>query len=307
MVKKTLFKDYDTPIRADGIIAIKIRKGDELVGVRLTDGKEDVLMVSKSGHAARFSEKLARPMGRGTSGVKGMNVSDKGNRVLSIDIVRNDTELFVVTENGYGKRTPVSEYPAKGRGTKGVLTIKLTTKKGALAGAMIVREHQELVFISQHGMVQRTGVSGISRMGRATQGVKVMNPKSGDRVSAVALVVESADGNGNGASPELPGPGEPAQAELPASTDGADGAGVDSAKPAAKARASAKPRPPAKPGRPAKPKKTARGKTASSSAPSKGKPVAKPKPKPAAKGQAKAKPKPNKPLASKPGRRKRKA
>src|SRR5688572_22837193 len=216
LVKKTEFAAYNTPIRADGIIAIKIRKGDELVQVRLTSGKDDLLLVSKSGHAARFSEKLARPMGRGTSGVKGMNVSDKANRVLSLDVARDDTELFVVTENGYGKRTRVSEYPSKGRGTKGVLTVKLTTKKGALAGAMIVREHQEVVFISQHGMVQRTGVSGISQMGRPTQGVRVMNLKTGDRVSAVALVVESANGSGNGASPELPGPGEPdAAAELP--------------------------------------------------------------------------------------------
>jgi DNA gyrase subunit A len=192
-VKKTDFVAYNTPIRADGIIAIKIRKGDELVQVRLTSGKDDLLLVSKSGHASRFNEKLVRPMARDTGGVKGMNVSDKANRVLAMDVARDDTELFVVTENGYGKRTPVSEYPVKGRGTKGVLTAKLTTKKGGLAGALIVREHQELLFISQNGMVQRTGVSGISRMGRPTQGVKVMNIKSDDRVSAVALVVESDD------------------------------------------------------------------------------------------------------------------
>jgi DNA gyrase subunit A len=192
-VKKTEFVAYNTPIRADGIIAIKIRRGDELVQVRLTSGKDDLLLVSKSGHASRFNESLVRPMARSTAGVKGMNVADKGNRVLAMDVARDDTELFVVTENGYGKRTPVSEYPVKGRGTKGVLTAKLTTKKGGLAGALIVRQHQELVFISQNGMVQRTSVSGISRMGRPTQGVKVMNLKSDDRVSAVALVVESDD------------------------------------------------------------------------------------------------------------------
>ena len=131
-------------------------------------------------------------MGRDTSGVKGMNVSAaRDNRVLAMDIARDDTELFVVTENGYGKRTPVSEYPVKGRGTKGVLTAKLTEKKGGLAGALIVREHQDLLFISQNGMVQRTRVGGISQMGRPTQGVKVMNMKDDDVVSAVALVVES--------------------------------------------------------------------------------------------------------------------
>jgi DNA gyrase subunit A len=220
-VKKTEFTDYNTPIRADGIIAIKIRKGDELVQVRLTSGNDDLLLVSKSGHAARFNEKLARPMGRSTAGVKGMNVAEKGNRVLTMDVVREDTELFVVTENGYGKRTPVAEYPVKGRGTKGVLTAKLTTKKGGLAGALIVREHQELLFISQNGMVQRTSVSGISQMGRPTQGVRVMNMKSDDRVSAVALVVESGED-----------PIEEEAAELEAATGKASGDGADPAKPA---------------------------------------------------------------------------
>jgi DNA gyrase subunit A len=196
-IKKTEFLAYNTPIRADGIIAIKVRDGDELVQVRLTSGEDDILMVSHSGHASRFSEELVRPMGRDTSGIKGMNVSGKDNRVLAMDIARNDTELFVVTENGYGKRTPVAEYPVKGRGTKGVLTAKLTEKKGGLAGALIVGEHQELLFISQNGMVQRTSVSGISQMGRSTQGVKVMNIKDDDCVSAVALVVESEQGAGS--------------------------------------------------------------------------------------------------------------
>src|SRR5215211_3583063 len=196
MVKKTEFPDYNTPIRADGIIAINIRDGDELVQVRLTSGKDDLLLVSKSGHASRFNEKAVRPMGRDTSGVKGMNVADKvngePNRVLTMDVARDDAELFVVTENGYGKRTAVSDYPVKGRGTKGVLTAKLTAKKGGLAGALIVREHQDLLFISQNGMVQRTRAGGISQMGRPTQGVKVMNMKEDDVVSAVALVVEDS-------------------------------------------------------------------------------------------------------------------
>jgi DNA gyrase subunit A len=194
-VKKTEFPQYNTPIRADGIIAIKVRPDDELVQVRLTSGEDDLLLVSKSGHASRFNESAVRPMGRDTSGVKGMNVSGKigreQNRVLAMDVAREDTELFVVTENGYGKRTPVTEYPIKGRGTKGVLTAKLTEKKGGLAGALIVREHEQLLFISQNGMVQRTSVKGISQMGRPTQGVRVMNMKEDDRVSAVALVVES--------------------------------------------------------------------------------------------------------------------
>ena len=108
-----------------------------------------------------------------------------------MDVARDDQELLVVTENGYGKRTPISDYPVKGRGTMGVKTITLTENKGALAGALVVREHQELVFISQNGMVQRTSVRGINRYGRASQGVRVMNIRDDDQVSAVALVVES--------------------------------------------------------------------------------------------------------------------
>jgi DNA gyrase subunit A len=191
IVKKTEFGAYNTPIKADGIIAINIRDDDELVAVRRTSGHDDIIIVSRSGQAARFNESQVRPMGRDTSGVRGMNVSQKGNAVLAMDVARDDQELLVVTENGYGKRTPISDYPVKGRGTMGVKTIQLTENKGALAGALVVREHQELVFISQNGMVQRTSVRGINRYGRASQGVKVMNIRDDDQVSAVALVVES--------------------------------------------------------------------------------------------------------------------
>jgi DNA gyrase subunit A len=225
LVKKTEFLAYNTPIRADGIIAIKIRDGDELVQVRLTTGNDDLLMVSKSGHASRFSEKKVRPMGRGTSGVKGMNVAGKvggqANRVLTMDIARDDAEMFVVTENGYGKRTAVAEYPVKGRGTKGVLTIKMTTKKGGLTGALTVREHQDLLFISQNGMVQRTNAGGISQMGRATQGVRVMNIKDDDRVSAVALVVESSADVADEAEAVAEAAAEGAEVKGAAASDGA--------------------------------------------------------------------------------------
>jgi DNA gyrase subunit A len=191
IVKKTEFSAYNTPIRADGIIAINIRDDDELIAVRRTGGHDDIIMVSRSGQAARFSEDKVRAMGRDTSGVIGMNVSQEGNAVLAMDVARDDQELLVVTENGYGKRTLIADYPAKGRGTMGVKTIQLTENKGQLAGALVVREHQELVFISQQGMVQRTSVRGISRYGRASQGVRLMNLRDDDQVSAVALVVES--------------------------------------------------------------------------------------------------------------------
>jgi DNA gyrase subunit A len=147
-----------------------------------------------------------------------MNVSEKGNAVLAMDVARDDTELFVVTENGFGKRTSIADYPVKGRATKGVKTIQLTDRKGALAGSRVVREHQELLFISQEGMVQRTGVRGISKMGRATQGVKVMNVRGEDTVSAVAVVVESdaqfgAEVSENGDSPSADGAAPEAAAE----------------------------------------------------------------------------------------------
>jgi DNA gyrase subunit A len=192
LIKKTEFTAYNTPIKADGIIAIKIRDDDELVEVRRTSGDDDIIMVSRSGQAARFNEDKVRPMGRDTAGVKGMNVDRGDNRVLAMDVVRPDTELLVVTENGYGKRTPIEEYPVKGRGAMGVKTIGLTEKKGGLAGALIVREHHDLVFISQAGMVQRTSVKGISRHGRPAQGVRVMNLREDDQVSAVALVMETS-------------------------------------------------------------------------------------------------------------------
>jgi DNA gyrase subunit A len=256
MVKKTPFKDYDTPIRADGIIAIKIRKGDELVRVRMSSGKDDLMLVSKSGHAIRFSEKLARPMGRGTAGVKGMNVADKGNEVLSLDVVGSQDkqgELLVVTENGYGKRTSIGEYPVKGRGGKGVLTAKLTAKKGGLAGARVVREGQELIFISQSGMVQRNAVGGISRMGRPTQGVRLMNLKKGDRVSAVALVVESEE-NGNGTAAKAASLEEeaPSAENVAEEAAAAEAAGNGEAKVTKRSAAS---RPKASPAKPKPPKK----------------------------------------------------
>jgi DNA gyrase subunit A len=237
LIKKTELTAYNTPIRADGIIAIKLRDKDQLVDVRGTSGEDDIIMVSRSGYAARFNESKVRAMGRDTTGVRGMNVSDKGNAVLAMDVARDDTELFVVTENGFGKRTLIADYPVKGRGTKGVKTIQLVDRKGALAGALIVREHHELVFISQSGMVQRTSVRGISKMGRATQGVKVMNLRGDDTVSAVALVVEtdapvslesadgeddsqlSADMSGNGVEPAVDG-AEPAEASGNGSEEG---------------------------------------------------------------------------------------
>jgi DNA gyrase subunit A len=207
-IKKTEFGAYNTPIKADGIIAINIRDDDELVAVRRTSGEDDIIMVSRSGQAARFNEDQVRPMGRDTAGVKGMNVDRGDNRVLAMDVVRPDTELLVITDGGFGKRTAIEEYPVKGRGTMGVKTISLTDRKGALAGALIVREHHDLVFISQNGMVQRTAVKGISTQGRPAQGVRVMNLREDDRVSAVALVMEASTDTAAQVQEDLPADGD---------------------------------------------------------------------------------------------------
>jgi DNA gyrase subunit A len=191
-VKKTEFAAYNTPIKADGIIAINIREDDELLAVRPVDPDDEVIMVSRAGLTARFAESDVRSMGRDTTGVRGMDVGSRGE-VIAMDVARDDMDLLVVTGNGYGKRTQISQYRKTNRGAKGVRTIKLTEQKGALAGALVLREHQELVFISVGGMVQRTSASGISRQGRSATGVRVMNLKDEDLVSAIAVVVDTDD------------------------------------------------------------------------------------------------------------------
>jgi DNA gyrase subunit A len=192
MVKKTKLAEYNTPLKADGIIAINMRDGDELVGVRHSSGDDDILMVSRSGQAIRFNEKEARPMGRATAGVQGMRLR-ADDEVIEINIARDTDDLLVVTEQGYGKRTPVHEYPRKGRGGLGVKTVQLTDAKGKLAGARVVREGYQVMLISTGGTVIRMSVDEIKRLGRATQGVIVVRLKDGEIVSSLAPVAESGD------------------------------------------------------------------------------------------------------------------
>ncbi|HEX5246546.1 MAG TPA: DNA gyrase subunit A [Gaiellaceae bacterium] len=190
VVKKTELASYNTPLKADGIIAIKMREGDELVGVRHSSGGDDILMISKLGQAIRFHEKEVRAMGRDTSGVAGMKM--RGNdEVISVNIAQDDSDLLVVTENGYGKRTRVGDYPIKGRGGMGVKTIQLTEAKGTLAGARVVRDGYQVMLISTGGTVIRMPVEDVKRLGRATQGVIVMRLRGDERVSSLAPVVES--------------------------------------------------------------------------------------------------------------------
>lgn len=191
IVKKTPFERYDSA-RKDGIIALRLFPGDEMIRARLTDGNQELLMVSEKGQAIKFSEKDCRPMGRVSAGVKGMKL-DRGDRVLTMEVLGDGTDVFVITSNGYGKRTSGGVYPLHRRGGKGVRTIKLTEVKGVLAGARVVMDNQELVVASQEGIVIRVPVNGIPRTGRGTQGVKVMKVQDKDRVSAVALMVSGDD------------------------------------------------------------------------------------------------------------------
>src|SRR5579859_2529977 len=200
VVKKTKLDAYNTNLKADGIIAIKMREGDELVGVRHSSGADDVMMVSRKGQAIRFNEKDVRPMGRDASGVQGMRLR-KDDEVISVNIPEPGADLLVVTENGYGKRTRVEDYPVKGRGGLGVKTVQLTEARGQLAGARVVREGYQVMLISTGGTVIRMPVDGIRRAGRSTQGVIVMRLRENETLSALAPVVDSEEeknGNGNG-------------------------------------------------------------------------------------------------------------
>ena len=192
VVKKTEFLEYNTPLKADGIIALKMREEDELIGVRLSDGEDDVLMVSRLGQAVRFSEKDVRSMGRNASGVAGMKLRGD-DEVIEVDIASDEADLLVVTENGWGKRTRVADYPVKGRGTMGVKTVQLVEAKGRLAGARIVRDGYQVMLISDGGTVIRMATDGIKRSGRSTQGVIVMRLREGEKVSSLAPVMGGED------------------------------------------------------------------------------------------------------------------
>lgn len=184
MVKKTSMKLYDRT-RRDGLIAINLKEDDTLISVQRVAEGEKVMMVSSVGKAIMWDESEVRAMGRDTMGVRGMTVNADA-RVLGMEIARPGTELLVITELGYGKRTPVEEYPSHHRGGQGVYTITMTAKKGLLSAMKIVEENDEIMIITEEGVVVRTPVSGVSQLGRSTQGVHVMNVAGKDKVSAVA-------------------------------------------------------------------------------------------------------------------------
>jgi len=187
MIKKTAINLYDTS-RKDGIIAINIKEGDELIGVEETNGNDEIIMVTKNGQAIRFSEKDVRSLGRASQGVKGMRLA-KGDEVLSMMVVKEaDGDLFVLTENGYGKRTSLSEYKKQKRGGSGVKTIKITEKKGKIAGAGIIKDMHDVMVISNIGVLIRIQAKSISRIGRSTQGVRIINLGEKAKVASYSIV-----------------------------------------------------------------------------------------------------------------------
>lgn len=190
IIKKTPLEDFKN-VRRSGLIAINLRKGDALRAVRKTTGSDDIILVTKKGQAIRFKESDIRAMGRATAGIKGIRLK-KGDEVISMDVIHADLKdkahLLVVMENGFGKRTAVKEYKVQGRGGSGIISAKVTPKTGEIASAMIlVGEEEDLIVISRKGHVIRTKVNSISKLNRATQGVRIMKLDS-DKVASVACI-----------------------------------------------------------------------------------------------------------------------
>jgi DNA gyrase subunit A len=190
MVKKTALPEYDSP--RTGLAAINLKPGDELIDVRLTDGKDDVFLVSRKGQTIRFKESLVRPMGRQTAGVIGMRLADD-DEVMVLGVASQGEEMISVTQQGYGKRTPLKDYPVKGRGGKGVIGHTLTRKTGQLAGAFVGSKDQDMFVISSSGIVIRVAAADIRRVGRASQGVRTMRVEEGATVVALAPVIASVE------------------------------------------------------------------------------------------------------------------
>jgi DNA gyrase subunit A len=214
-VKKTPLEAFSRP-RVDGIIAISIDEGDELLEAALTDGRSTVVVASSEGRAVHFHEDDARPMGRNTRGVRGMSL-EAGTEMVGMVAVPEGAEpcLLTVTAKGYGKRTPIGEYRVQSRGGKGLITLNRTTRTGRLVTIKGVHDGEDLMVITERGIMIRTSVDEISQMGRNTQGVRVINLKTGDAIADVTRVVIEDD--------DLDANGEPADGEAPDAGASGDG------------------------------------------------------------------------------------
>ena len=192
-VKKTVLSEYDSS-RKDGLIAINLEERDELVKVVLTDGKQELILVTAQGMSIRFSEEEVRPIGRTGQGVHGIKLT-KGDHVQAMDMVRSDAQVLVITENGYGKRTSIDEYRSQSRGGKGIQTIKESKRNGDIVDMLIVKNGEEIMVVTTEGIIIRLEVSGITSSGRATMGVMLMRLNDNDKVIAMAKVINDNNVN----------------------------------------------------------------------------------------------------------------
>ncbi|GGA06734.1 DNA gyrase subunit A [Paenibacillus marchantiophytorum] len=195
VVKKTPIDDYSN-IRKGGLIAINLREDDDLIGVKLTDGNQGIIMGTKLGMSIHFPEQDVRSMGRSATGVKGIQLDDE-DAVIDMDVVHEDNSVLIVTAKGFGKRTPVSEYRIQSRGGKGIKTLNVTDKNGDVVGLKVVQEDEDLMIITALGTVIRTSMDGISVMGRNTQGVRLINIREDDEVGTLARVQKNEEQNEN--------------------------------------------------------------------------------------------------------------
>ena len=192
-VKKTSLEQYSRP-RSNGINAITVKDGDELLEAKLTNGNSQIMLAVKSGKAIRFEESKTRPMGRNASGVRGIRLKDNKDEVVGMISVNDmDANILVVSENGYGKRSSLEDYRLTNRGGKGVKTISITSKTGQLVSLKSVTDSDDLMIINKSGIAIRMQVADLRVMGRATQGVKVISIKDGDGIAAVAKVMNDED------------------------------------------------------------------------------------------------------------------
>jgi DNA gyrase subunit A len=199
VVKKTPLSEYSRP-RSSGIIAVNLDEGDHLVGVAITDGTHDVMLFSDAGKAVRFDEEDVRPVGRGARGVRGMRL-DKGQHVISLLVAENEQQsVLTATENGYGKRTPITEYTRHGRGTKGMMAIQTSARNGKVVAATLANSDDGVMLITNGGVLIRTRVSEIREMGRATQGVTLINLGKREKLVGMGRVVEAEDDEEEGES-----------------------------------------------------------------------------------------------------------
>jgi len=202
IIKKTSLEDFSRR-RQTGVNAITIVEGDHLLEARLTDGNSEILMAIRSGRAIRFEEDKVRPTGRGAIGVAGIEVDDKNDEVIGMICVNKEDKsrtVLVVSEKGYGKRTPIDEYRITNRGGKGVKTISVTDKTGKLVGILDVTEKEDLMITCKSGLTIRMPVNGISEQGRATQGVKLIRLDENDEIAAITKLDKLEEENGNGHS-----------------------------------------------------------------------------------------------------------